>query len=463
VNGNNNVTKILIAHLTEDRSAAENLMAQLLTYADERLECLLWEENRQNRLEELRQNIEDTDLLLLLVVRGSVDNGDWGWLQWATSISWSRRDGHFYRILLHNTSLTPPLCIQVAINRSFNSSAGAIQDFLRYFFDSTDFTQDQRPLNPILVGDIQQLEDLSTDISLLFPESSHGDPEFPDDYYPNPEVIITFSIAITLTVDTSISLTRENLSQNIRIQAQTSGAMAIFGFLDNVGRRKWKDIVNNLPQNNSQGWIEELEDSIFLAHEERVPQVVQLTFRAHDGRLYKPILYKRSKTNNSENFTVLFVEQISEGWVNAPNVSLATLLTASILGARLQWEICDRYLLQLDAWQSGDTETIKRNLREIRLSFDNIEEDASIRGRGEAPGLQNIDRLRDSFDSENERQTIVNNMREQEQHKQTLRNADTQDNVNEVKSALTQLERLNKIVTAMVAKRYSQLLNENTR
>jgi hypothetical protein len=465
MNENSDVTKVLIAHITEDRRGAEELRDQLLLYGANRLECILWEESRQNRLEELKQKIKDTDLLLLLVVSWSVDDGDWGWLQWATAMSWSMSNGngHVSRILLHNKSLTPPQCIQVAIENSFNSEVNRIKKFLEYFFGSPEFTQDRRSINENLVGNIQELYRISGEISSLFPEPPSSSP--PDVYQ------TTFPEVITLTVDNPRSLIRENLFQNIRVEGDLKSLFLLLSLSDCdwTPQYSWtlQDIVDNLPLDNSQVWIEELADSIFSAHCGRVPKVVQSTYRRADGKLFKPILYRQSKTDNSEKFTVLFVEQISEGWVdNAPTVPLATLLTASILGARLQWALCAKYLPQLDDLQRGGTDAIRRKLREIQFSFDNIEEDARIRGQGEAPGQRNRDRLRDSFDSEDERQTIVNNMSEQEQHKQTLRNTDTQgevnqNDVNNFRIALTELERLNKIVTAMVARRYSQLLDQN--
>ncbi|MEH2457514.1 hypothetical protein [Nostoc sp.] len=278
-----------------------------------------------------------------------------------------------------------------------------------------------------------------------------------------------FPKAITLIVENPDGLTRKDLSQKIRIQAKTPWSLEIFDRNDTRPRSNdnwsWEEIVNNLPSDSNQGWVRELEDSIYQAHcGIWESSLVQWTFQSSDGRLFRPILYgMENGRDGSERFTVLFVKHISEGWVyNAPNIQLATLLTASILGARLQWEVCDKYLPQLDTWQPMGTEAIRKGLQKVKVSFENIEEDAKIRGQAEAPGRSNKDRLRDSFDSEEERLIIAKNMSEQEQYKQTLCNADKQDNVDKVKDALIQLARLNKIVTTMVAKRYFQLLNDNS-
>ena len=460
MNGDDNITKVLIAHITEDRGIAENLRDWLLVYGGNRLKCLLWEENKQNRLENLKDKICKTDILLLLVASAVVDDEDWSWLQRSLTMSCSMENGHVSRILLHNKALTLPSYIKAVEYHSFKSGIDEIKKFLKHFFGSTDFTKDQKELNQHFTQQDTHLDDLSKTISLWFQETQ---PPF----ISNQE---TYLKAIILIVENPDRLTKENLSQEIRICPQTPGSLGIFGMDDFPPRRSnnwsWEEMVNRLPPENSKGWLVELEESIYKAHcgIRGEPSVVEWTFQSSDGRLFRPILYRMENgRDGSERFTVLFVKHISEGWVNnAPNIQLATLLTASILGARLQWEVCANYWPQLDTWQRNGIEAIQKGLRKVKVSFENIEEDAKIRGQAEAPGWSNKDRLRDSFDSEEERLTIAKNMLEQEPHKQTLCNADKQNNVDKVRDALTELARLNNIVMVMVAKRYSQLLNDNS-
>lgn len=456
MNKENSITKVLIVHITDDRIVAENLRDLLLPLGGTRLECLLWEEDRQNRhrhrLEDLKRRIEDTDLLLLLVASEIVDDKDWLWLQRATVMSWSMSNGHDRRILLHNKALTPPRSIQEFIDYTFKSELSKIKDFLNYFLGSTEFTKHQRELNTPLTQQNTELDKFSETISSLFPET-------------NPAPILeTFQKVITLIVENPARLTIENLSQEIRIQSQTPGSLELFGLAE---ARPWTNdnwSWEDLPSDNSQGWLIELADFIWEAHRgrRREPPVVQSTFQSSDGSLYKPILYaKENWRDGSERFTVIFVRHFSAEWVyNAPNVSLSTLLTASILGARLQWEVCDRYLPELDRWQRNGTEAIRKGLQQVKVSFENIEKDAEFRSRSEARGVKNEVRLRNSFDSKDEQNIIAKNMSEQEQYKQTLLQADTQDNVDEVRDALTQLRFLNSIVMDMVATRYSQLLTQ---
>ncbi|MEH1847484.1 MAG: hypothetical protein V7L25_21500 [Nostoc sp.] len=457
MNGDNNITKVLIAHITEDKKAAEKLQEQLLVIGGPRLQCLLWEENKQNRLENLRDKICETDILLLLVASAVIDDEDWSWLQRSLTMSCTMENGHVSRIVLHNKALTPPSYIKAIEYHSFKSEINEINEFLRHFFGSTDFTRDQKELNQRFTQNTY-LDDLSKTISSLFQETQP----------PLPVKEEIYLKAITLIVENPDGLTRENLPQRIRVQAKTPKSLEIFDMIDTRPRSNdnwtWKEIVNNLPSDSNQGWVRELEESIYLAHDgRRESSVVQWTFQSSDGILFRPILYRMENgRDGSERFTVLFVKHISEGWVNkAPNIQLATLLTALILGARLQWEVCANYLPQLDTWQRRGTEAIQKGLRQVKVSFENIEEDAKIREQAEAPGQKNKDRLRDSFDSENERQTIENNMLEQDLHKQTLCNADQQDNIDEVKVALIELARLNRIVTIMVARQYLKLLNDN--
>lgn len=465
MNSHDSVTKVLIAHITKDRGVAEDLERHLLDFGGERLECHLWcEDNRQSTLEDLQNKIHETDLLLLFVANGFVNDEDWGWLQSATIMSRFMSNGHAARILLHNTTLTPPKCIRVAVNRYYSSAVDEIRNFLRYFFGSGDFTQDRQALNKRLIeNNTQQVNNLAGSINLLFPQTNSS------------PRLDTFQKAITLIVDNSDCLTRENLAQEIRIQSQTPGSLGIFdlaetrpGTNDNWS---WED----LPSDNTQGWLIELADFIWEAHcgRRREPPVIQSTFQSSDGSLYKIILYeKKNCRDGSERFTVIFVRHFSVEWVNnAPNVSLSTLLTASVLGGRLQWEVCDTYLPELNNWQRIGQERIgqeriRKRLQQVKVSFENIEKDAEFRNRNEARAVRNEVRLRNSFESRDEQDIIRQNMLEQEQYKQILLNADTQDNIDEVRDALTKLKSLNVIVMDMVGRRYSQLLtqlrNENS-
>lgn len=274
----------------------------------------------------------------------------------------------------------------------------------------------------------------------------------------------TFQKKITLIAENPGIITRENLSRELRCEPKTKSSWEMLDLIDTPSggnnNWRWEDLVNHLPLEDSQRWSEQLMEAIYLAHLGTIPRVVQLTFRSPVGKLYRPVLDEiEILSDGSKRFTVIFEELISEGWVyNAPNLSLATLLTALDLGARLQWGVCRKYLRQLELCQQEGTSSIERILRRIELSFASIEDDAELRRQGETPdqNLRNEDRLRDAFDSE-EQDTIALNLSEQWQHKETLLNASNQGDIDQVINALTELYRLNEIVMRMIIKRFGEL------
>ncbi|KAB8316727.1 hypothetical protein SD81_026610 [Tolypothrix campylonemoides VB511288] len=288
----------------------------------------------------------------------------------------------------------------------------------------------------------------------------------------------TFQYTIALIVENPDNITRENVLRETRVKPVKADSLKLFGLFDAPfganNNRRLEDLPKNLPQEQNRRWLEELAESVYLALQGRLnhygstSREVQSTFRSSEGKLFRAILHRMEKLSDdsddvSVRFIVIFEEHISRGYVeNAPSVAYATLLTAIILGNRLKLEVCDKYLPKLDHWQQEGLEAIKRGLREVKNSFEYIEEDAERRREGEASDQRNEVRLRDSFESEDERETIKHNMLEQEVYKKILKAADTYDNINEVRVALTELSRLNNIVMRMVMQRFYQLFNEDS-
>ncbi|NMG20494.1 effector-associated domain EAD1-containing protein [Brasilonema bromeliae] len=278
-----------------------------------------------------------------------------------------------------------------------------------------------------------------------------------------------FPDTIVLCVDNLDNITKENLLERTRVLPRKPGSLKLFGLIDtpSVENENWrlKDLLKNLPQEINRKWLEELVKSVYSALKgeldpnryERNPQEVS-TFQSSEGKLFRPILYKRKRSidDRSIEFTVIFEEHISRGYVeNAPNLAYATLVTAFILANRLQLEVCNKYLPMLDDWSQEVSEVIRTRLQEVRISFEYIEEDAERRRKGEAINKNNKDRLRDSFESKDERTTIESNLSVQQRYKNILLQADTRHNIDEVRVALTELKRLNKIVLRMIIQRLS--------
>ncbi|MBW4625317.1 MAG: hypothetical protein KME49_07395 [Brasilonema octagenarum HA4186-MV1] len=114
----------------------------------------------------------------------------------------------------------------------------------------------------------------------------------------------------------------------------------------------------------------------------------------------------------------------------------------------------------LDDWSQEVSEVITTRLKKVRISFEYIEEDAERRRKGEAINKSNKERLRDSFESQDEKITIESNLSVQQNYKNILLKADTRHNIDEVRLALTELKRLNRIVLRMIIQRLSGFYDE---
>lgn len=274
---------------------------------------------------------------------------------------------------------------------------------------------------------------------------------------------------IALIIKNPKNLKRENLLKEIQVKPVKPESLRLFNLLKApFFEKNWclEDLAKHWPQEEkNQRWLEGLAESVYftlhgvLNHSGSSFRKIQPVFRSSEGKLFRPILHRMKKSDDSSvEFTVIFEEHITKGYVeNPPSLAYATLVTAINLGSRLRCELCDKYLPILDDLQRQGSEEIKRILREVKKSYEYINEEAELRRQGEAYNQSNTDRLQNCFEFEHEREKIKNNMLEQEEYKRTLLEADTYDNFNKIRDALTKLNQLNKIVMHMVITRFDEL------
>ncbi len=442
-------TKVLLAHKADDKETAQKLRVTLQAPAFEKLEFELLEENpeRGGWDTDLKAKIDDTDLFILWVPCHKVGKEDWEWFSWAAAgVRWRiDNDDQFPIGLLHNKCLNLPSPLKKAttsFGKIFANDIDQIKDFLKHFYSDTEFTEDNQPLNPFLAAQEDELFGKAQVILDLFSKEEIIEPIEERTLIPK---------RINLIVSSDEELNSDDISANLRVQAN-GDTLRIFELLEREWH--WKDIVNSLPEHESKNWIKELATAMHRAYIGRIIKPIKSTFRATNGKIFKPVLHKLVRFNNgSYKFEVFLIEQVSEGGVfNAPNVELSTLLTALTLGARLQWEVCDNYLGQLDRWQQNGI--LEKGIERIKESYNNIEKDAEIRGVEQ----KNEDRVRDSFDSKRDKEELAKNISEQWKYKKALLEADDATDVSTIKDALTQLASLNSELMIKVSRRYSELI-----
>jgi hypothetical protein len=303
------------------------------------------------------------------------------------------------------------------------------------------------------------------------PPSNQGDDAgsedcaFPETLSTNTQYI---QDTIALIIKNPKALKIENRLKEIQVQPLKPESLRLFNLLEaSFLGTTWclEDLAKHLPQEEkNQRWLEDLAESVSstlrgVLNPSRSRLKIQPVFRSSEGKLFRAILHSMTKSNDgSVEFTVIFEEHISRGYVeNPPSLAYATLVTAINLGSRLRCELCDKYLPILDDSQRQGSEEIKRILREVKNSYEYINEEAELRRQGEAYNQSNADRLQNCFESEHEREKIKNNLLEQEEYKRTILKADTYDNFNKVRDALTKLNQLNEIVMHMVITRFDEL------
>jgi hypothetical protein len=448
----NRKTRVLLAHKVGDKGTAERLSIMLQTPAADRLEFELLEENCERggwEEADLKAKIDETDLFLLWIPCHKVDKEDWDWFIWAAAgVRWRTNNGDRFPIgLLHNKCLKLPPPLEKAttsFGRIFPNELDLIKDFLRQFYGNAEFTEGNKPLNPFLAEQEAELLAKAKDILELFSKEEIIESVEERSLIPN---------GINLIVSPNQNINPDSIPADLRVEANTD-TLRIFELLQK--KWYWEDIVKSLPENESRNWTKELATAMHRAREGKIIQQVKSTFRATNGRIFAPLLNKLIKYNDgSYRFEVFLFEQVSEGEIiNAPDVQLSTLLTALTLGARLQWEVCENYLNQLDRWEREGI--LEKGIQRVKESYNNIEKDAEVRGVDERERKKNEDRILDSFDLERDREEVADNLSEQWRYKDILLNADATTDVSTIKDALSQIGRLNSKLMIKVSRRYSE-------
>lgn len=257
--------------------------------------------------------------------------------------------------------------------------------------------------------------------------------------------------------------TKEDRLKRISIKPVTPEAMKLFGIVDTSSKESWlwEDVDQHLLLPENQKWAKEL-----LKHIQSLSQVDDLYFcremlQSSEGKIFTSVIFPPVFSGDLIELPLTFIQQPSKPYVIAPE-ALVTLFTAIDLARRLQWEVCHKYLPDLDRWQQEGEEAIRKGLTQVKNSFENIEKDAEIRKKGEtADEKTNEVRLQESFEPE-EGEEIRDNMLKQDEYKQILLKAETLNSVDKVKVALTELSHLNLFVLDRVLVRLRVVLNKNS-
>lgn len=448
--GTSNTTTILLGFRKEDNSVAHNLCEKLLSYGGRNLEIIMAEESRDKSgwPDEFLENLKRTDLVLLLVDHPQVNTDDWTRFQHALTLSEVEADAP--RIMLCNSLAYCPSGPEKTLTEIYISEASSIENLLRYVFDDDKYTQNKKPLNTHFANSPESVCAAASEISTWFHQAPPPKAEF-----------LAFSAYcehVVLIAKNPGVIDKPALSPELIVKSDGE-SFKIFGlqYPKPEGRDwLWKDLYTAISGQGHDDWIDQLGKAVHEASQGKIPTSIEAVIRSPSG-FFKPMLVRSETWNDgSKRFYVYFVKQIGEGGViNAPTRELATLLTASILGARLQWSVCNLFIPQLN--RSVREGNLGRICQQIRSSYLNIERDAEVRRDVEAPNQKNEDRLAEAFSNEVGKK-IRMNLDDQFSHKKVLRNLDESCEESKVRDTLSKLASLNKRVLLDAAYRYYELL-----
>lgn len=459
------LTKVIIAHRKNDKESAGKLQEELQESAPEGGVAtfdLLQIKNRSDSWNaDHPKKIDEAHLLIYFLPDAEFSPIDKEWVSFeaggAHHSYFSNKD--FPIILLYNKEITLPEPIALDYTTKYSSEESQIIKFIQYFYGNSKFPQHGIPLNEHVSKKTEKCEGLAKKIKKLFhPLDPNRVPRIVQNEQP------TLSLFMWLKFKKD---SHKGVPDYTQIESNHHTLATLFNQQERA-TLTWGDIVqswerriadNNNKQVSGENWIKDLKEAIIETREGAIVDTIKSRFRCN-SKIYRPIIFKFERyDDNSEKIKIIFVTESSEPWTpKAPKPELTTLLSNLNMAARLQWEVCDEFLPQLDN-QSGTEEVDLSLLDSIKQSYQNIEEDGKFREKNEAVGIANQERLAAAFLLE-EKEEIKNNLKEQEKIKDTLRGKNNNCTLKDIKDALDELKRLNAVVMLKAARRFTEALTE---
>ena len=424
---------IFISHKHEYRTEAQDIKEKLYYRGAGRIQLFLSNEIPAGTdwRHWIESSLGESNILLLLFMNPS---SSWDWCLYEAGLFNGLNKGHI--VVLHNPDTEPPAPL-----RHLQAVKANIQDvkkFLKTLFGVNGYGISQAINRPYVENDAD-LETDANEICALFSASE------PDIQYLTRKII--------LHVDFDNLSRKKQIPADSRIEADQE-TLSLFGLIGRIYQPwTWGDLAKRI---NDSNWVEDLENSICEASQGQRLEPSKISFQA-DGKIFFPTLYRFDQgIDRTLRFHILLIENVTEGIVAYAPETLATLLSTLTLGSRFQWELCTRYLEELQRWSTHSA--IENGCRAIRESFDNIQREAELREKREFHGNRDRDRLIWAFESFEDQRYIGDNLTQQARYKQDLIEALEDENLQQIEHLLKTLQRLNMLLVVRISKRYAELL-----
>lgn len=158
----------------------------------------------------------------------------------------------------------------------------------------------------------------------------------------------------------------------------------------------WAQMKVNLETNNETfAWMDKVEDDILDAAHQRNLRSPEITFRAHDGQFYRPLLARQTIFGSgARKFSVIFVRTLPRKFVGDERTS--ALLIGLILASRFRFTFIEAAEELMEGLGDGVTDPeFQLACRQILYDIERMEQESS------EFGMNNPDLFQQAFGPEN--------------------------------------------------------------
>jgi len=158
----------------------------------------------------------------------------------------------------------------------------------------------------------------------------------------------------------------------------------------------WEQMKTSLEANNETfAWMDKVKDDILDAANQRNLRSPELTFRAHDGQFYRPLLARQTIFGSgARKFSVIFVRTLPRKFVGDETTS--ALLVGLILASRFRFTFIEAAQELVERLGDGVTDAeFQLSCRQLLYDIERMEQESS------EFGMNNPDLFQQAFGPEN--------------------------------------------------------------
>ena len=298
-NGPADVISVFITHKHEDEKAARSIKEMLKVISGSRADFFISEEIQPGKdwFEAIRESIAKSQLLIFLYT-DPTNTWDWPLLEAGMFLRLEGEDRPI--ILLHNPKSEPPPQLQRF--QSVKAEPDNVKEmFLKKLFGSSELTGVESPINEAFASSEAELNRVANEICDLI--SSPTERKY-------------YILYLCFRVDPKL-LNEGRIPDETAVTSNSESFEALFGLEERPpggDSWTWGKLIESISEPEEQRWIERLGEAFQRAAQKKVIDPIDATFKAKNGRIYRPVVHIRDEKFGGSlmvEFVVLFVEELS--------------------------------------------------------------------------------------------------------------------------------------------------------